>query len=378
MRPSFEQNLEQFREEVENTPPSIEQEEGEQIEKGGKLRDSLEEKLTKAADRRGSHEIAQYHIYELQKEKQNIVNWRDGQLVKFDKNLEYEYIPQNSVLVSNINGTFKFQKNEKGDKGKITSGEIFTDTDWGIYYHLDSSINIEFRKRYVRELARRQIEDITNQQIAIDEISSSQTHQGQKINYQEFLKNTEEQTEEVRFGKIAEKMVKNFLDKITINNPACGFEIVEADIHYDTDLKIDFIIRRTLTHQPIKVSANHQIKSEGNTGIQFTTITDERTLEGKELTTRIGRKRLEAMQAEGISTSEEIKINDLIIVSVSLYSIKKQYERWNEKRTPGGPDRAWDETTKGIIFSGLLKGVLNPDEIRSQCQALGFKYPEEK
>src|SRR3990167_4250686 len=139
MRPRFEQNIAGFREEIERMDEATEEEEKMQLEQGQKLRPELEEKLDISADRRDSHEIAQFHIYELQKEKQKIVNWRESELAKFDENSEYQYIPQNSVLVSNINGILKFCKNEKGDKRKISTGEIMTDVDWGIYYHLDSS-----------------------------------------------------------------------------------------------------------------------------------------------------------------------------------------------------------------------------------------------
>src|SRR3990167_3557346 len=127
MRPRFEQNIAGFREEIERMDEATEEEEKMQLEQGQKLRPELEEKLNISADRRGSHEIAQFHIYELQKTKQKIVDWRESELAKFDENPEYEYVPENSVLVSNTNGVLKFHKNEKGDKSKISSGEILTD-----------------------------------------------------------------------------------------------------------------------------------------------------------------------------------------------------------------------------------------------------------
>ena len=44
-------------------------------------------------------------------------------------------------------------------------------------------------------------------------------------------------------GIIAEKMVKNFLKKLSMDTDA-DFEIIDADVYQDVEQKVDFIIHR--------------------------------------------------------------------------------------------------------------------------------------
>ena len=343
MRPVFESHLRQMNEVAKDKAKPDNSEEQRQ-----KMDAALDYLIEKAADRFGTPEKTQETIFKLQKRKQKVMVRLKERLAEMDNPFKKE-IPAEGIQVSYKDG----QLIVKGQT--ITLGELLTDGDWGLNYHLDSNtVPRSIRKKYFIEQARREIMDLLDRQIVVNESQSEFGDSAKKKGYTEMAKSeNKEQT-----GVAAEKMVKNLLKKITIDQDL-DIEVIDADAYQDMELKIDFIIRRKANARGVDV----QTGEEDRIGIQFTSTDAPQIIQKKENQIRQAKRKL---------TPEE-RIRDIALVSVPMREIQAMMRDWQRQKSPGGPDKVWRASTKAEIFKKVMQDFLSPEEIIEAIEKIESK-----
>ncbi len=146
MRNSFEKNVEGYNEVAKDRLKGGLTEEEER-----NLARELISKMRRAVKNRQSSFDAQKEIYDIQEEKQKIMQRLKEKIALLD---DPHYNPQqrsDERLITKEGENYVVQ-GEKGAEANVTKGEIITDMEWGLYYHLDpTSIPRNVRKRYLIE-----------------------------------------------------------------------------------------------------------------------------------------------------------------------------------------------------------------------------------
>lgn len=287
----------------------------------------------------------QKRILELQKEKQLVVRNMQEQIAGVD---DPEYKPKRETgtrLVVFENENFFIKR--KGELGEsITLGDMLTDAEYGIFYHLDESIPRSVKKRYALELAKFKIRGLLDKQILENE--SETVHDRRLSNVFERVEKDRDKNKD-RFGMIAEKMVRTFLTKMTWDYPNLEFEVEPVDAYTDMLKWVDFVIHVRSHQRGVKVENPKNVK---NKGIQFTINSDPETLAKK--------------QSQVEHAEHEKGIDDVILIHMSGDTFAQAYYQWEKFKTSGGPDRFWDKATKETIFRNVLKGTMEPEEINEE------------
>ncbi len=320
---------------------------GEMAEKDDpRLKDVKDWNLDFAAGEQRTTKRTQQEIFALQRRKQKIMAKLKEAIRNLD-NPDYKPKPtENQRFVVKLDGQY-FWQTEKGKLRKITFGDLMTDADWGINYFLDPiTVPKLDRKKFLIESAKQELQDLLDRQIVLAEVDREGLPSGIKKAYENWLISKESKAE--NWGLIAEKMVKNFLQKLTYDFDV-DFMIEEADIFQDITQKVDFIIRRKFRRRGVNV----QIGAE-NLGVQFTI--DSRAVE---------RKQHQIEKSKKYQRDEKV-FTDIVLVTLPLKSMKKVYNLWKENSMPpGGPDKIWSMETKEEIFRAILKDIFTPEEIGS-------------
>lgn len=297
---------------------------------------------------------AQKKILELQKEKQFLVRNMQEQIAGVDNP---EYNPkreQGTRLVVFENENFFIKR--KGELGESLSlGDLLTDAEYGIFYHLDESVPRSVKKRYALELTRFKIRGLLDKQIFESESESNRDRSF--ANFAERVEIDREKNE--RFGMIAEKMVRTFLTKMTWDYPNLEFEIEPVDAYTDMLKTIDFIIHVKTHQRGVKVEDPKNIH---NAGIQFTINTNPEKLAHK--------------RDQVAHVKPEKGIDDVILIQMSGDTFEQAFYQWEKFKTSGGPDRFWDKATKEKIFRNVLKGTMSEEEIEEQWIEVGHQEQE--
>lgn len=310
-----------------------------------KMDAALDYMIEKAAERFGTPEKTQETVFKLQKRKQKIMARLREQLASMDNPNPFgqESIPKNARRVFEKNGTLLCQT-EQGEKA-VTLGELLTDGDWDLAYHLDpESVPRAVRKKYFIEQAKREIMELLDRQIATQESQSEYVHEFKQEGYIRMVS----QENQEQSGVYAERMVKNLLKKIAIDQDL-DFEIIEADAYQDMELKIDFIIRRKAAARGVDV----QTSDDDRIGIQFTSTNAPEVIQKKENQIRQAKKKLRP----------EERIRDIALVSIPMREIQALMREWKKNQTPGGPDKLWIDPVKAEIFKKLTQNLLSQEEI---------------
>lgn len=344
MRPVFESHLRQMSEVAKDKAKPDNSEEQRQ-----KMDAALDYLIEKSADRFGTPEKTQETIFKLQKRKQKVMARLKERLAEMDNPFKKESLAEGAIQVNYQDGHLI------GNGQEVTLGELLTDGDWGLDYHLDpNSVPRSIRKKYFIEQARREIMDLLDRQIVVNESQSDFGDSGKKKGYTEMVKSeNKEQT-----GVAAEKMVKNLLKKIAIDQDL-DFEIIDADAYQDMELKIDFIIRRKANARGVDV----QTGDEERIGIQFTSTDAPQIIQKKENQIRQAKRKL---------TPEE-RIRDIALVSIPLREIQSMLRDWQRQKSPGGPDKLWRASTKAEIFKKVMQDFLSPEEITEVIEKIESK-----
>lgn len=343
MRRSFERNLEDYRD-IARDAASSEGEEAEALDREAAFR------AARAARGRGSDIAAQERIYRIQERKQEIMLRLKERIALLDEGHVPERRPDERFVRQEGDAYVAVGRN--GAELPITKGELLTDLDWGQYYYLDPhTVDRNMRKRYLIEDAKQELAKLLDDQIVIDETSSAHTHEWKQAAYAKRQESSGEET-----GFLAEKMVKGFLKKLSIDSCA-DFEIEEANAFQDVEQKIDFIIRKKQHHRGVGVEESDR----ENVGIQFTTNTSAEARERKQ-------RQLER-SLRGLGDEEAV--DDIVLVSMPATQVREAYEGWLENPQPGGPDKLWTDETKHEVFAQVMQDIMTSEEIDQQWDKAG-------
>ncbi|MEK7112236.1 MAG: hypothetical protein AAB875_02810, partial [Patescibacteria group bacterium] len=70
-------------------------------------------------------------------------------------------------------------------------------------------------------------------------------------------------------------------------------------------------------------------------------------------------KKLRNIQKTLSNLRPEDRIEDVIFLRVFIDDLRQKYERWLEKRTPGGPDSLMNDRLKKTLFDTLFHGDMS-------------------
>lgn len=294
----------------------------------------------------------QKEIFKLQRKKQEIVKWLEEERKRLN---DPDYQPEKEPESRDV-----FYDNEQfwliGDNSEtspLTLGEIITDYEFGITYFLDQSVPKAVQKKYALEKTKRELHNLLEEQIVLDELSLGNGKVGAP-----FTEKRKVLTGKIEYacqqGFLAEVMVSNFLEKLSIDCDV-DFKLIKTDVYEDVFHKVDFIIKRKSHNRGVKVEEtdNNETESVGakNFGIQLTLKSHAP-----------GKRRQIRQTKEKMGT--EMELDDIILVSIPIGGLAYIYSKWIDANRPsGGPDKLWDEETKHFIIERVFYNLLTPEEI---------------
>ncbi len=354
MKMNFENNLKKYTEKIKEF--------GRDMSKEGRIKAEEEKQkiTTKASEESHTTLQAESEIYQIQKSKLE-------KLSKFKKWLEktrdiasggfiHPETQKNLPVVSvSDEGNF-IMKLSNGETKLITMGEIMTDHEWGIDYTFDTSVNIHDIRSYYLNQLKNDLREKLDKQIITSELNFNDPTKAdpmKKNAYREIEKRMESGSEQQ--GIIAEKMVKNFLKKLSMDTDA-DFEIIDADVYQDVEQKVDFIIHRKNKDKnkgaKVQESETVTVPTFEDIGVQFT-INASKT-EYKEKQISKSKRNLQ-------------NIDDLVLVTLPAHNASKLYEIWKKDPQSGGPEKGWDKQIQETVFRGVMAKIMNTEEIDNFC-----------
>lgn len=346
MRYAFEKNLEGYRDvarDVESRDLTVDEQK--------QLDREIDSKIFRAARFRETSPDAQWVIYDLQEQKQRVMQDLHEKLAALDNpDLEASDNPKDRAVRKE--GDVYLARGRNGHELPVTRGELLTDSAWGVKYRMDDSVERSLRKRYLVEEAKITLQDLLDKQITIDETSSRRTHELTRNAFERRAESTGLET-----GFIAEKMVKNFMKKLTIDRGA-DFEVLEADAFDDIIRKVDFIITRKHAWER-GVGVEESDRAE-QIGVQFTANHDPAILAHKKEQLQISNERLR----------DDDVIRDIVLVEMPTDSIRDVYNQWQHNPEPGGPDKLWDENIQREVFASVLQDLAAEPVIAEQWEKI--------
>jgi len=297
--------------------------------------------IQKGSESSNTSKRSQVDIFNLQRRKQEIINELKKNISRLDGGNNEKNQETAREIFLNKEGSLQDNNGEV-----ISLGELITDGEWDIDYSLNSeTVPRQIRKRYLIERAKIKLQNLLDDQIAINERDSENVDIMKRDAYKRSYEDKHLGVEKA--GLLAEKMVRNLLKKIIIDLGA-DFELEKADLYQDVNQKIDFIIKRKSRGRGVRIE-----ESMENLGIQFTINTREDIKRHKE-------KQIERSKKELLP---EDHIKDIVLVSVPINDINNKYNEWKMDKRPGGPDKLWSIADKKRIFEEITKGFLTQEEI---------------
>lgn len=231
----------------------------------------------------------------------------------------------------------------------ITKGELLTDHEWGLEYTFDSSVNIHDVRSYYFARLKSDLREKLDRQIITSEVANQHGDTFKQHAYREIGKTIENGNEQQ--GVIAEKMVRNFLKKISIDHNA-DFEIVEANAYQDVEQKVDFIIHRK-SNDKLRGAQVTESDHATDIGIQFTINTAKTDFKEKQI-------------AKAKRRAEQF--DDIVLVTLPANDASVLHKKWSFQKTAGGPEKLWNKQVQEAIFRGVMTKVYSDEEIDRWCE----------
>lgn len=356
MKMNFENNLKKYTENIKEF--------GRDMTKEGRLKAEEEKQkiTTFVAEAAHTNAEAESEIYKIQKSKleklSKFKKWLEKTRDISSGNFVHPEIQKNLPVVSvDSEGNFTMKSINRQNKS-ITIGEIMTDHEWSIDYTFDKSVNIHDIRTYYLNQLKDDLREKLDKQIIISETSFTRGDAFQQEAYKELGKTLESGNEQQ--GVIAEKMVKNFLKKLSLDTNA-DFEVLDANAYQDVHQKIDFIIHRKNKekNQGAKVEESDKIivPTFEDIGVQFT-INTNKTAQ-KENQVEKSKKHFK-------------DVDDLVLVTLPANDASKLYKDWKKNPQSGGPEKMWDKQIQETVFRGVMAKIMNQQEIDDFC-VVNFK-----
>jgi len=312
-------------------------------------------------------EAGRLSVLELQKEKQEVMDWLHKNIEAIEKGEGVESLDHSGDLYV-INKDLQTE-----EAGALTLGEILTDGEWGIRYKLLSDVPRDIKKRFIVSEAKRHILKLLDKQISTAEVKREipkwidgpmrDYMHGINACYNSVLSPGYEKSHTSESGFIAEKLVSTFMEGFQIDNSS-PYKLSRGDAFDDFERKIDFYIHIPLHTRGVK----SYMEERDDVGIQFTV--------------NPGKKR-EEHKLEQIETAKRQfglnDIDDIVLVSISLKHSEGCYKRWVQKgRKPGGPARYLPEAMKEEIFFGVLEKFFEEDTVLKMWDERRLPLGQEK
>lgn len=296
----------------------------------------------KRARKTGTSVETQYEVFDLQKEKQEVMTRLKRELAALDDPEAEEAGPSGAREIAYRDGKLLW-KAGGGKEVEVTMGEIVTDGIWGVEYRPDpESVPRIMRKRILIERARREIEDLLDEQILAEEIDSTRTHEFTREAYEAIR--ARRKSGEMPYGIVAERMTAQFVRKKIIDEDQ-PYKYANADVFQDVQQKIDFIIRRADRGRGVRVEEGGD--EIGAKGVQLTLQRDPTVLRRKQAQIERSKERL----------VEQDRIDDIALVTMDMRMIGRAYEEWKKTKPPGGPDKFLPAEMRERLFSELTSGM---------------------
>ncbi len=314
-----------------------------------RLQTVLDWHLEKRAEKSGSTKEAQQEIFEVQRQKQEIMQRLKEDLSALGHPERPEREPAPGARRVVFHDDRLWWRREGGKEEPVTKGEIITDLAWGVDYHLDrETVPRGLRKRLLIEQAKGRLQELLDRQILSEEIASSQTHPDRVKAYEAVRERLE--TGGLQMGFVAEKMMVQLFRKLELDR-GLPCQVLGADVYQDVAQKIDFILRKTDHSRGVRVEeGGDEIK---NKGIQFTLNTKRFVLDRK----------LDQIRRSKRQLTEEDRIDDIMLVVMDMRDVIDAYRRWEKDKPPGGPDKFLAANVRERIFKKTLEGMFSPEEL---------------
>lgn len=348
MRRKFEETLHRYRDNINEQFDAEVQKDTVQIDR---LAVAADVELERRAKSVGVSKEVQQEIFDLQKEKQRLMDELKKTLRIIDgKEQDYEFKPQTFERVVAYDAERNiFRVGEGEDQEDATLGEVLFDGDFGVSYAVnfaDDTIPRPARKQFIVEKTKRKLRSLLDRQILHEEIA--RPDQESKKSYESFF-DPENQSQP---GKLAELVVGYFLKRLEVDTQI-PFRFEIADVHQDVSQKIDFIIRRQDYRRGIETTSD----SQEVIGVQFTMQTSKREKKHKQ------------EQISHIKASKAVeRVDDIVLISLPIKHVKTIFYQWEErqqatKKTAGGPVAFLLDKEKEYLVRGIFKDFLSAEEL---------------
>ena len=336
--------------------------EEQEVDRGelNKLAVVVDYRMTKAMERSHTEKEVQEKVVDIQRRKQELMLELRQQLREID-NPEREWKPREGERPVEYRDGEYIWKQEVEDgtiETRLTLGDIITDMAWGLSYSLDpATVPRRAHKMMAVERTKGELMDLLNRQIAEEEGARMDKTEERRQMFRmisgELLAGREKlmspEMQKMHEGHVAEVMVENFFKKLQLD---LGVEInvQMGDLMQDMVQKIDFVVSRSRHRRGVGVETT----DTKNLGVQFTLRADAHAIGKKQSQIKRAKKKL----------VEKDRIDDIVLVSVPIVGITKQYKAWFKAgRPPGGPEQYWPEEVKEYVFKGVLDGVFEQEEL---------------
>lgn len=300
--------------------------------------------IKKAARTLRTKPETQEKIFNYQQQKAALMQELHAAFAKVDRDEPVERDTEDAVMVyGNPDGTYEAIMHNH--PVPLTKGELYTDGEWGMSYALDpQTTSHAVRKRYLIEDTKRSLRTLFNTQLLTNEAGKISRMPGGNRFFKKMLEGEIHEGS----GNIAEKMVRTFLARVSIDHDV-DFTIEAADVIQDTKDKVDFIIHRKSHDRGVRVAEEER----ADVGIQFTTDTREETIKHKH----------DQMNAVRDRVRQKGYVDDTVLVAIPLSMTRALYEKWQANPTPGGPASLWVAQIKEQVLRGVLADIVPQDEI---------------
>lgn len=227
----------------------------------------------------------------------------------------------------------------------------------GADYELADSVPRDIKKKFLHAKARRDIADLADRQIAAAEMNrragaGNLREQNMIANYRAAYSAVlkERGSGDFPTGMIAEKMTRLFFEKLVIDHKM-PLSVERVDVYEDVQGKIDFIVHVSKESRGVDVEAEER----QNIGIQFTRDIRKETRD---------RKKGQIEKSLKHKDDRTSHVDSIVLVSIPLETTRRLYETWRSSGSPpGGPEKLWNESTREVVFRGVLKDLYSPEGV---------------
>jgi len=307
-----------------------------------KLEGVIEWHKEQRSGRTDSGTDAQNEIFSLQVKKQEVMDRLKKEIAMLDMpDAKFERPADARMVIAKEDALFVVS--EDGTETEATLGELVTDGVWGVEYHADpETVPRVMQKRLLVERAKREIEEMLDEQIITEEVASGRVHPMLKEAYAAIRERRE--LEQLPHGVIAEKMTAQLVRKKILDEDA-PFSYESGDVFQDVVRKIDFVIRRSDYGRGVRVEGDEDL---GAKAVQLTVNKDPQALARKRSQIEKTRTKLE----------EGDRIDDIALVQFDQHTVARAFRAWEgAKRPPGGPDKFLTPEVRDRMFTELVAGM---------------------